>query len=844
MKKLYFTLATAVAVLCLSLGVKAAGWPANYQGVMLQGFYWDSYKGSNDTKWTTLTSKADELSQYFKLIWVPNSARANGENGGGNGYMPIYWFTNHNCAYGTEAQLKTMISTFKAKGVGIIEDVVVNHRVGSSNWYNFPTETWNGRTYQLTNGAICSTDEMWKSGGQGCPYTKGAPDTGEDFDGARDLDHTNATVQDHVKNYCKFLIDDMGYVGFRLDMVKGYGGQYTKIYNQYSKPQFSVGEYFDGSYDKVAAWIDATGKESAAFDFPLKYQLNKAFPSANSYNLTELCWKNPSGENQPAGMIHYGYTQYSVTFVDNHDTYRDGSKFNGNVVAANAFILCSPGTPCVFYPHYTQYKSQIQALIKVRNDVGVHNLSPVKVLKCESNCYMAEVTGTKGKLVVKIGNTMDSPSGYSNSDIKCSGDGYCVWSTTDGGVTPDIPSKEAFKVYFKNTVNWTTPYIHYWGSTESSWPGVAMSKVSGTSDIWTYTVPAGTTGCLFNAGDGDPTKTADFSAQPNHLYTTSGDQGVYSGSGDVEQPKPGNYPSTLYLIGNIMDSEWSTEKGYEAKGTNGVYKFSNVKIDDSGNGSGYFAFATKLGANWDVVNSGDRYGAGASDTPIAAGKSDNIVLYAANVNASGSQSWMINAGNYDITADLSSMKLTVATVGSTVDPTPDPDPETYPAKLYMLGNVNGTDWATDKGVEAVGNKGVYTWNDVTIDNGNQGKGYFAFVTVLGANWDEVNGAHRYGAPTENTPLAKGGNAAIRLYEAGVDASSSQSWEVDADTYTVRADLPNMKVYLMEGTGAGIEDFINDDTPAVFFNLQGQKVENPEKGVYIMVKGKKAVKVIL
>lgn len=532
MKKLYVNLMAIVALLCVCLSAKAVGWPGNYQGVMLQGFYWDSYKGGSygKTQWSDLTSQADELSKYFKLIWVPNSARANGENGGGNGYMPIYWFSQHNCAYGTEAQLKTMISTFKAKGVGLIEDVVVNHRVGVSNWYNFPTETWNGKTYQLTNGAICSSDEMWKSGGQGCPYTRGNSDTGEDFDGARDLDHTNATVQDNVKNYCKFLIDELGYVGFRLDMVKGYGGQYTKIYNQYSRPQFSVGEFFDGNYDKVAAWIDATGKESAAFDFPGKYAINEAF---GSNDMRKLAWTDPSQSPKPAGLIHYGYTQLAVTFVDNHDTFRDGSKFpsDPNIMAANAFILFSPGTPCIFWPHYYANKSAMQALINARNEVGIHNLSEVKVLKLEGNCYAAEITGTKGKAVVKIGSdTSFSPgNGY---NMKAYGTNYCVWTTASGGVTPtpDPTPGTSFTVYFDNSkAKWTTPHIHYWGGAESTWPGVAMSKVK--DDVWSYTVPAGTTGILFNAGDGDPTKTSDFVAQANHIYDQSGDKGVYSGSG-------------------------------------------------------------------------------------------------------------------------------------------------------------------------------------------------------------------------------------------------------------------------------------------------------------------------
>ena len=150
--------------------------------------------------------------------------------------------------------------------------------------------------------------------------------------------------------------------------MKGYAGKYTKIYNEYSVPEFSVGEYWDGNYDAVKAWIDATGKTSAAFDFPFKYAVNDAFASND---LTKLVWKANGTNPQPAGMIHYGYQQYSVTFVDNHDTYRDGSKFTGNVIAANAFMLCSPGTPCVFLPHWKSFKNEIKRLIAVRNAVGV-----------------------------------------------------------------------------------------------------------------------------------------------------------------------------------------------------------------------------------------------------------------------------------------------------------------------------------------------------------------------------------------------------------------------------------------------------------------------------------------
>ena len=401
----------------------ATGWPAGYQGVMLQGFYWDSYEA---TSWAKLEKSADELSKYFKLIWIPNSAKAEGAPT--MGYHPVYWFTNHNSSFGTEAQLRSMIKTYKEKGTGFIADVVINHRSGVSNWTNFPEEKWNGKTYKIGPEGICSGDEVRNESGQAKPT--GNPDTGENWDGARDLDHTNANVQANIKDYIKCLLTDFGYEGVRYDFVKGYAPQYTKIYNQANNVKYSVGEYWDGNYDAVKGWIDGTGKESAAFDFPCKYAINEAFATGD---LTKLVWKANGTTDQPAGMIHFGYPQYAVTFIDNHDTYRDGSKFTGNVMAANAFILFSPGTPCIFWIHYTQNKAAMQTLINLRNACGISNTSSVKVLQSSRDCYMAEITGSKNKAVVKIGSAMVSPSGYTNADIKASGTDYCVWTKADAG---------------------------------------------------------------------------------------------------------------------------------------------------------------------------------------------------------------------------------------------------------------------------------------------------------------------------------------------------------------------------------------------------------------------------
>ena len=73
MKKFYLSLAS----LLIALSAMAQGWPANYGGIMLQGFYWDSY---DYTKWENLTNRSEELGAIYDLIWVPNSGMTRGGN--------------------------------------------------------------------------------------------------------------------------------------------------------------------------------------------------------------------------------------------------------------------------------------------------------------------------------------------------------------------------------------------------------------------------------------------------------------------------------------------------------------------------------------------------------------------------------------------------------------------------------------------------------------------------------------------------------------------------------------------------------------------------------------------
>ena len=102
--------------------------------VMLQGFYWDGY---SDSRWTKLEKQADELARYFDLIWVPNSGFCSNSNN--MGYMPLYYW-DQNSSFGTEAELRSMISSFKQRGLGTVADIVINHH-NTEGWFTFPAGT-------------------------------------------------------------------------------------------------------------------------------------------------------------------------------------------------------------------------------------------------------------------------------------------------------------------------------------------------------------------------------------------------------------------------------------------------------------------------------------------------------------------------------------------------------------------------------------------------------------------------------------------------------------------------------------------------------------------------------
>jgi alpha-amylase len=226
--------------------------------IMLQAFGWDVYNQSTVSTegglYNYLNNRAGNYAAAgFTVLWMPPPSKSTG----GVGYIPTELFNFSQTVYGTENQLTTLLTNLNTSSPKIhaMADIVVNHRGGTTNWTDFTNPTWDCKS-------ITSTDEANTgviTGVRPC----GAPDTGDDFNGGRDLDHTNAQVKDGVKEYLTRL-KTLGFDSWRWDMVKGFSASYVGDYNTASSPYGSVGEYWDGNVSNVRSWVDGTSKKSTA----------------------------------------------------------------------------------------------------------------------------------------------------------------------------------------------------------------------------------------------------------------------------------------------------------------------------------------------------------------------------------------------------------------------------------------------------------------------------------------------------------------------------------------------------------------------------------------------------
>ena len=510
-------------------------------GVMLQGFNWDSApRGPGYTvetpnpkwgKWySTMKANAADM-QKFDYVWFPPASKT--DSASSEGYGPTE-LNDLNSFYGTEAELKEVTKAIApAKPIA---DIVVNHRAGSTSWGDFQNPKWTDDYF-----SICSDDEGFTAADSPMigAVNKGNKDSGGQYAAYRDLDHTNPAVQKGITSWMNTVLKRAGFTGWRYDYVKGFDGKYVGKYNTATNPSMSVGELWpdgdaSGWKTEIDDWLAVT-KNSRAFDFVLKSNMNEAFGWSkaggenhnNNWNLALLASENSLMRYNPAA---------AVTFIDNHDTGSTQQHWEldpGDLGPAYAFLLTHPGYPCVAWQHYftgegSQYrggdivpgtdktfKQHIDTLIELRKSVGIKNTNAITVLASTPTNYVAKITGDKSEIIVKIGgdNWKPEDEGYKNRTPVYSGTNFSIWEKGKGEVVlPPEPGENRQLTFTAkqngNPADWiwssnAVIYLWAWDAQKNS----QWIKCTGTGATLNAEVPSNITNVLmvrFKNGTTEP----------------------------------------------------------------------------------------------------------------------------------------------------------------------------------------------------------------------------------------------------------------------------------------------------------------------------------------------------
>lgn len=259
----------------------------------------------------------------------------------------------------------------------------------------------------------------------------------------------------------------------------------------------------------------------------------------------------------------------------------------------------------------------------------------------------------------------------------------------------------------------------------------------------------------------------------------------------------------LYLVGDPVGG-WNPGNGVEmTKTSEGVFE-----IDHAINGSQWFAFVTELNdANdWGAFNS-HRYGAvdngmtPTMDTPAA-------MQYGQDA------SFHLNNGEYHFLVNTNDMTLTVT--GQAVE-------KIYDGDMYFRGTLNG--WGTGDEYKMTNEgDGVYTYTIPSLEAGSE----FKFADP---NWNQCS------VTTDKKDMVIGESYPIQL-------ATGENMAFASNVENVKATL-NLKEMTL--SFKAVETAVAElaaDAAAEYYTLQGVRVANPDKGIYLVKKGDKVSKVVI
>lgn len=328
---------------------------------------------------------------------------------------------------------------------------------------------------------------------------------------------------------------------------------------------------------------------------------------------------------------------------------------------------------------------------------------------------------------------------------------------------------------------------------------------------------------------------------PGETYqlTAAGNSGNIPLKDNIENPHIVLNPAakTLLITGNAVEAKYIYGIHGLIFGTS--WETRNMTLTDGK----WVLTAECVAGEFGIMQRDEASGAqtGWFSSPAPAAINESALGKPLEVKSEGGNNFTLAvSGNFTFVYDQEGGTLTVTSNGDITVPTVE-----VPDDLYIVGNIGNdpeAQWSISDPLLMNKAGDVFTAKNVEFAAAaEQQLAFFTFITVPGTDWGSVNQADRFGAESDGARIAIGTSSKVVAYQANINASGALSWSVAPGIYDVSVDFNAMTVTLT--LPAGVNDIESEDnSTAVYYNLQGIEVAEPTAGLYIEVRGSSVRKV--
>jgi alpha-amylase len=276
--------------------------------------------------------------------------------------------------WGSLSDLQRLVRAAHARGLLVIDDIVVNHagdlvRSGGTN-FNYPdgyalSYRNSSKTYPAPFNLTPpnpSLTNLFHNYGKIQDFNDRTQAVLGWLSGLNDFRTETPYVRTNMAAIYEYWIDQIGFDGFRVDTAleveMGFWRSFCPAIHAYAAARgntnfFIFGEAFDASESLVGSYTGTEGggpfKFDSVLDYPLYFAIKSVFGTASgATSLIENHYHAVAANYDPAAQMRL------VTFLDNHDNPRflsvsEANQDTNSLRLALGFLYTARGIPCLYY---------------------------------------------------------------------------------------------------------------------------------------------------------------------------------------------------------------------------------------------------------------------------------------------------------------------------------------------------------------------------------------------------------------------------------------------------------------------------------------------------------------